>query len=85
MCNREDKGKFVPVLIKPQTMNIIRGVSVLLPTFLVSLSDLVTGWTVRGSYFSRCKIFFSSTKHPDQLWGPPSLLFRGYWGLFPED
>ena len=20
---------------------------------------------------------------PDQLWGPPGLLFNGHWGLFP--
>ena len=25
---------------------------------------------------------FSSPKHPDQLWDPPSLLFNGYHGLF---
>jgi len=27
----------------------------------------------------RGKRYFSFTKYPDQLWGPPSLLFRGYW------
>ena len=27
---------------------------------------------------------FSYTKHPDQLWGPPSLLFSGYWAYFSE-
>jgi hypothetical protein len=26
---------------------------------------------------------FSSPRHPDQFWGPPSLLSNGYWGLFP--
>jgi hypothetical protein len=25
---------------------------------------------------------FSSLHRPDWLWGPPSLLFNGYWGLF---
>jgi len=23
-------------------------------------------------------------KCPGQLWGPPSLLFNGYWGSFPQ-
>jgi hypothetical protein len=23
---------------------------------------------------------FSSPRHPDWLWGPPNLLFNGYWG-----
>jgi hypothetical protein len=27
---------------------------------------------------------FSSPLCPDQLWGPPSLLFNGYQGLFPR-
>jgi len=27
--------------------------------------------------------FFSSTPCSDRLWGPPSLLFIGYQGLFP--
>jgi hypothetical protein len=26
--------------------------------------------------------FFSSPHHPDQFWGPSSLLSRGYWGIF---
>jgi hypothetical protein len=60
-------------------MNIMRGVSVPLLTFLISHSTWVTDWRVRGSYSSMGKRFFFSTKHLDQLWGPPSLLFRGYW------
>jgi len=26
--------------------------------------------------------FFSSLPRLDRLWGPPSLLHYGYWGLF---
>jgi hypothetical protein len=37
------------------------------------------GW---GLIPGRCKRFFSFPQHPDQLWGPPSLLSSGYWGLF---
>ena len=37
---------------------------------------------VQGSNTSRVKRFFSSPKHPDQLWGPLSFLFIGYWGSF---
>jgi hypothetical protein len=25
-----------------------------------------------------------SPRHPDQLWGIPSLLSNEYWGLFPQ-
>jgi hypothetical protein len=27
---------------------------------------------------------FSSPRHPDWRWGPPSLLFNGYLELFPQ-
>jgi hypothetical protein len=26
---------------------------------------------------------FTSPGRPDRLWGPPNLLYNGYWGLFP--
>jgi len=28
--------------------------------------------------------FFSLATCPDQLWGPPRILFTGYWGFSPE-
>jgi hypothetical protein len=37
----------------------------------------------QGPIPRREKSFFSSPQSPDRLWGPPSLLFHGYWGLFP--
>ena len=40
--------------------------------------SLTTGWTVRVLIPSGVR--FSA--HPDQPWGPPSLLYNGYW-IFP--
>ena len=37
------------------------------------------GWTVRGSNPNGGEIFRTC---PDQPWGPPSLLYNGYW-VFP--
>jgi hypothetical protein len=37
-------------------------------------------WTVRGSNPGGGKIFRS---RPDRPWGPPSLLYNGYWVYFP--
>jgi hypothetical protein len=42
--------------------------------------DLALSWTVWGSNPSSAKRSYSSPKHPDQPWGPPSHLFSGYWG-----
>jgi hypothetical protein len=39
-----------------------------------------SGWP--GFYFQQGQGFFSLPPHPDQLWGPPSLLFNEYQGLF---
>jgi hypothetical protein len=38
----------------------------------------------RGSTPSKVKRFFSSTQHPDGLWGPPSFAYNGYRQLFPR-
>ena len=38
-----------------------------------------TGWTVRASNSGEGEIFRT---HPDRPWGPPRLLYNGYW-VFP--
>jgi len=38
------------------------------------------GWMVWGLNPGRGVIFCT---HPDQLWGPTSLLYNGYWVSFP--
>jgi hypothetical protein len=37
-----------------------------------------------SSISGRDKRFFSSPQHPDELWGPPSLLFNGYQGVMQQ-
>jgi hypothetical protein len=37
----------------------------------------------RDSVPGKAKRLFTSLYHPDRLWGPPSLLYNGYWGLSP--
>jgi hypothetical protein len=41
-----------------------------------SVQRLATGWTVRGSNPGADEIFRAC---PDRSWGPPSLLYNGYW------
>jgi len=41
-----------------------------------------TGWMIGGSSPGRCWEFLSSPSHPDQFWGPPSLLANAHQGLF---
>jgi hypothetical protein len=43
-----------------------------------SVQRLATGWTVRGSNLGWGEIFRIC---PDRPWGPPSLLYNGYWLL----
>jgi len=38
------------------------------------------GWTVWGSNPGGGEIFCTC---PDRPWGPPSLLYNGYWVAFP--
>lgn len=40
------------------------------------------GLDVRGSIPGRGMRFFFYPRCPDRLWGPPTLLFNGVWGLF---
>jgi hypothetical protein len=40
-----------------------------------TIINQATGWTVQGLNHGGSKIFFSSPKYPDQLWGKPTLLF----------
>ena len=47
-------------------------------------SDYTTGWEIRGSVPGRIKIFLSSPKYPDWLWGPPNFLFNGHWHSPPQ-
>jgi hypothetical protein len=42
-----------------------------------------TGWIIWVLISVTGKRLFSFPKHPDQLWGPPNLLFNGYWQFFP--
>ena len=44
-----------------------------------SVQRLATGWTVRGSNPGGGEIFLTC---PDRPWGPPNLLYNGYW-VFP--
>ena len=44
-----------------------------------SVLQLATGWTIRRSNPGVGEIFRT---RPDRSWGPPSLLYNGYW-FFP--
>jgi hypothetical protein len=45
--------------------------------------DWATGWTT-GVRFpaGQLRDFFSSPPRPDRLWGPPTFMSSGYWGIF---
>jgi hypothetical protein len=40
------------------------------------------GWMVQCLNPQGGKKVLSSPKHPDQVWGPPSILFNRYMGFF---
>jgi len=42
------------------------------------------GWTSRVRFPAEEGILFSSSLHPDRLWGPPSLLSIGYQRTFSK-
>jgi len=39
---------------------------------------------IRIQFLPEAEISSSSPSHPDQLWGPPSLLYDGIVGSFPR-
>jgi hypothetical protein len=62
--------------------HLIQSVCLLTPIYFSVLKHrLATGWTVRGSNPGEGAIFRT---RPDQLWGPPSLLYNGHWVFFRE-
>jgi hypothetical protein len=50
----------------------------------VSMVGTLTGYRLDDLHFLTAAGEFSSPKCPHQPWSPPSLLFTGYWGLFPH-
>jgi hypothetical protein len=46
----------------------------------IGMGCALDGW---GSIPGSGKEFFSSSQNPDRYWGPPNLLSKGYWWLFP--
>jgi len=57
-----------------------------MPGFPPVDTKLAAGWTAEKLFSTspRGKSFLSIAKRPDQLWGPSSLLFNGYWDVFPH-
>jgi hypothetical protein len=55
-------------------------------SFVCSLAGPVKGWTASKSGFDsrQEQEILYSPQRPDRLWGPPSLLSKRYWRLFPR-
>jgi hypothetical protein len=54
------------------------------PKVVSLVSNYAIGWKAWNWNFGRARYFSLLQKHPDQLWGPPSLLFNGYEDSLPE-
>ena len=50
--------------------------------YLREYSDCVTNWVKEYCISDSVNRFFCSHKHRDLLWGPFSLLFKGYMEFF---
>jgi hypothetical protein len=67
-----------PVSLKPRCIGAVRP-QTHITIYLHNVWQLATGWTVWESNPGVDEIFSTC---PDRSWGPPSLLYNGYW-VFP--
>jgi hypothetical protein len=54
----------------------------------VSSVGIATGYGLDDQGWAGVRVpvgskIFTSPYRPDRLWGPPNLLYNGYWGSFP--
>jgi hypothetical protein len=64
------------VQLSAHLSNIIYPYAISMGGMAQSVYRLAMGWTVRGSNSVVGEIFRT---RPDRPWGPPSLLYNGYW------
>jgi len=79
------KVKLFLLLIEYQTMNIMRAMSVSLPTFLISHSNWVTDWAVGGSCSSEGQEIFLFYEISRPAMGPTKPPLQRVLGFFPGD